>query len=63
MTDEFHQADLDDYLIDRAWEHDLRQADWDDLHGAWVDRPTLDQAFKEMGRDRREAAREIPNDR
>ncbi len=33
MTDEFHQADLDDYLMDRADEEEIRRQDWDDLHG------------------------------
>lgn len=37
--DEFNQADLSDYLLDRADEEEIRRQDWHELHGD--DRPTL----------------------
>lgn len=33
MIDDFDQADHDDVELDRAYDHDLQRADWDDLHG------------------------------
>ena len=39
--DEFDKADRDDYLLDRADEQAIREQDWDELHGEWIDHPTL----------------------
>jgi hypothetical protein len=59
-VDEFDKADMDDYLIDRADEHELRQRDWDELHVITRGFVSFYEACADMGRDRAEAARETP---
>lgn len=54
--DDFDRADRDDYLLDRAWDDDIRRADWDDLHGEWFDRPTIADAVRLAGFDKLRAA-------
>lgn len=61
--DEFENAEVSDYELDRADEHELRQRDWDELHCLTRGFVSFYEACAAMGRDRREAAREIPNDR
>jgi len=38
---EFEKAERDDWDLDRAYDHMLRQDDWDELHGPLNDHPTL----------------------
>lgn len=61
--DEFAQADYDDHLLELAEERMIREEDWCELHGDGREWPSLEQACQDMGWDRAQAAREIPNAR
>ena len=61
--DDFDKADMDDYLLDRADEHELGRLDWLELHEYHRTFISFYEACADQGRDRAQAAREIPNDR
>lgn len=58
--DDFTQAEIDDYLLDRADDFALRTQIWDDLHGEYRDFVSFYEACADQGRDRAEASREWP---
>ena len=60
--DEFDRADRDDYELDRAEEHELRQRDWDVLHELTRGFVSFYEACADMGRDRAQAARDDRQD-
>ena len=46
VVDEFDKAERDDYLLDRAFDEDLRRDDWDELHGEHRGSPSLGELLR-----------------
>ena len=54
--DEFDKADRDDYLLDRAFDEDLRRDDWDELHEVHRGPPSLAELIRVQAMLKREQA-------
>ena len=55
VVDEFDKADRDDYLLDRADEHELERLDWAELHGEYHESPGLAELLRVQAALKREA--------